>query len=67
MNLIAIQPDLLVNPDRITYIERRVSRGKTTFSVNVEGRTFELTNPPAEFLQQLMKSGVDISKQFFSI
>lgn len=68
MRFIAIADDTLINPDRILWIERkRADDGSMTVSVNVEGRTFDVNRPTAEFMQALNEVGVDLTKQFFAV
>lgn len=67
MKLIAIQNDILINPDKIVAIERTVNfEGLVSLRVFVEGRTYEVTTPHKDFLDTLNKSDIDLSKQFFA-
>lgn len=68
MQLVPIQDDLLIDIDKISVIERRVSKsGNITLKVTVEGHTFEVTRSPQELLNALNFAGVDLTKQFFSV
>jgi hypothetical protein len=68
MQLIAVQEDILVNPDKISVVERKVSKNNAVrLSVMVEGRTYEVTQPHQEFITSLNRAGVDLTKQFFAV
>ena len=68
MQLIAIQDDVLVNPDKISVIERKVGRNNSiTLRVTVDGNTYDITRTTNEFFSALSKAGVNLSKQFFSV
>lgn len=68
MELIPISQDVLVNPQRISVVEmRRDVEGNPSIVVVIDGRTYNLNRPPQEFLTQLNKCGVDLSKQFFAV
>ena len=68
MHLIAIQDDILINPDKISVVEKKVSKsGNIRLSIVVEGRTYEITQPHQDFLNSLNRAGVDLTKQFFAV
>lgn len=64
MKLIAVQKDVLVNPEHIVSVE--VSGKKLV--VNMLGSlAYEVDVPTSELLSVLAKSGVDLNKQFLSV
>jgi len=68
MELLAIQNDVLVNPQRISVIEKKMDmNGSVVLSVIVDGRTYEVRRPINEFMQALNQAGVDLTKQFFAV
>ena len=68
MQLIAIQDNVLVNPEKISVIEKTVSAdGRIVMTVTIEGRMFTLFRPANEFMNELNKAGVDLTKQFFAV
>jgi len=69
MELIEIQEDILINPEKIVSVERKVSKTNSVrITVKMEGgASFEVVSPPMEFLKALNRSGVDLTKQFFAV
>lgn len=68
MELVAIDADILVNPMQITTVERRESKNKVTVRVSmVDGKSYDVSVPPAEFVKACQRAGVDLGKQFFAV
>ena len=68
MQLIAIQDEVMINPERISYIERHVGKGgQIILRVTVDGRSWEVTRPTGEFFDALNNYGVDLTKQYFAV
>ena len=68
MNLIAIQDNVLVNPEKISAIEKVMdTEGRIAINVVVDGRTYTVWRPTNEFFSALNEYGVDLTKQFFAV
>lgn len=68
MKLIAIQKDILINPESIVAIERIESFGNVRLRVYlIDGRSYEITVPTTDFIKEVSECGVDLGKQFFSV
>jgi hypothetical protein len=59
MNLIAIQKNLLVNPEKISLVEIISTKGKESVLVVVEGRSIALEVDFNKFMKDLSESGVN--------
>ncbi len=60
MNLLAVQDDTFINPDKINSIKiRRLSTG-VSILINLEGQTITLKRPVADFLTDLSNMGIDL-------
>lgn len=66
MNLIPISSNVLVNPDSITCVEQKVSRGIEITYIWVGDRSYLLEVPLDEFYKSLNLSGSDVHQQFFA-
>ena len=67
MNVIEFEEDIFINPDHIVYLERVRRGNKVYLEVYADGRLFKTTNPSKAFISAMIKSGVDLSKQFISL
>ena len=67
MQLIPVSENILVNPDAITSVQKRVVGNKVTITVNVGGKTITLAVPYEQFHKDLLNSGIDTGDQFFRI
>ena len=68
MVLLAIQDNVLINPEEISVVEMNTDKkGSVTMNVTVEGRTFTVLKPADEFFQALNSYGVDLTKQYFAV
>ncbi len=57
MNLIPISPNILVNPDNITCVEQKTSRGVELTYVWVGNRSYLLEIPLDDFYKSLNNTG----------
>lgn len=64
MNLIALQKNLLVNPNKITSVEIMTVKGKESVLVTVDGRAIALEIDFKDFMKQLSNSGVKFNQQY---
>lgn len=63
MEFIAISDDVLVNPDKISVIEKRKGR----IVIHIEGQQYIVEKNMAEVVKQLIKNGMKESvEQFFA-
>ena len=68
MQLIPIQDNILVNPDKISVIEKTISAdNRIVLTITVDGRMYTVFRPHNEFFDALNKAGVDLTKQFFAV
>ena len=67
MQLIPVSENILVNPDAITSVQKRVVGKKVTLTINVGGKTITMTVPFEQFHKDLLNAGVDTGDQFFRI
>ena len=68
MELIPIQEDILINPEQITAIERRVAKNSVSIRVYmVDGKSYDVVVPTKEFMYSCSRAGVNLGKQFFSV
>jgi len=66
MELIAISDDTMVNPDKVSIVEIVRKKGSAEVRITVEGKNL-IVEKPKEFLRLMLKSGVDLNQQFFSL
>ncbi len=67
MQLIQLQKNLLVNPDKISSVEVKKRGDHEMVIVTVEGRAITLESGFDAFFNELKKSGMQFNKQFWSI
>lgn len=67
MDLLRVQDNLLVNIDKINFIEIKKIQGKQSIIVNVDGKNLVLERPIDEFLKDLHSSGANLTNQFTSL
>lgn len=68
MGLVPIQNDLFVNTDHISSVQRKTSGSVVKIEVTmVNGRSYIMKDNLDAFTEELMKSGVDLPRQFVSL
>ncbi len=67
MNLIAIQKNLLINPELISTVESRKVGKATVINVTVSGRSHRVTEDVNAFMATIMGAGSDVTKQFTAV
>jgi hypothetical protein len=67
MQLIPISENTLVNPEAISYVQKRTVGNSIKLTVNVGGKTLTMTVPFEDFHKDLINAGVDTQDQFFKI
>lgn len=65
MDLIPIQPNLLVNVDKISTV--KLSNDGKQVMVTVDNKNHTLEVPLQDFLRRMKESGVNLNEQFWSI
>lgn len=64
MELIAIQKNVMINPEMIESVEVKNKK----FIVTMEsGNSYHVETNVASFMKTLGKSGIDLTKQFLSV
>jgi hypothetical protein len=67
MTFIAISPNVIVNAERISAIYKtKTSDGKDIIALDVDGKTHIVEYDFPDFYRRLIKSGVDLTEQFFA-
>jgi len=66
MELIAISEDTLVNPDKVSIVEIVRKKDTAVVRITIEGKSLNV-DKPQEFLKAMLKSGVNLNQQFFSV
>ena len=64
MNLIKISDTVMVNADMISTIELKKIRGGNSITITVEGRSHVVENK--DVLKDLIKSGINLTEQYFA-
>ena len=64
MQLIPIAPDILINPDKISIVEKMNIKGKESLVIVVDGVRKVVTMNIDDVYRKLVESGVD--KQFWA-
>lgn len=67
MDLIAIQPNLLVNVDHITTVKISESNGASQVMVTVGNKNHVLEVSLDQFLRQMKEAGTNLNEQFWSV
>ena len=67
MTFIAISPNVIVNAERISAIYKtKLFEGKEVIAVDVDGKTHIVEYSFPDFYKRLIKSGVNLTEQFFA-
>ena len=64
MAFIAIQKDTLVNSDMIVSVEKRNGKIRVILEGGIE---YIVDILPGEFIKEINKNGIDLTKQFLSV
>ena len=67
MKLVAIQDNVLINPDHIVSVELRVVKKDKSIIVNTLKGNFTLTKPLEDFLKEVNVSDIHPFEQFWSL